>query len=416
MARRGGGTALISVVACLGICTASASTSAAQTATLASGPVASDVRGPVASDVRGPVASGIEAPASAIPWESVGPGWFVALWGPRAAVYPGPAITKWEQQKTTLFLVDPQGGRYLIATLPAPSLYQLYDWSGDGRRVLIGTPTTGDQPKSQVEEIGLASGKVLSKFTSSGSNTFDTWYQFTRPDGLAVLRSSQNANGVISVSRLSLSGETQQTYPVAHPTIASANSALLPSLDGTEMVVAADQGLALFANNGTFLKDIGPSAKACSPERWWGTTDLVASCESMASNSSAVPALWLVPDNGTAPTQLTFPKPPDYGDVNGWKVGNAIYLQALGPCGTEFLARRLPNGATQQVPVPKAANDERVIGAWDTQVALQAVLGCGGGKSLFWFDPNTAKETPLLGSPLNGGGVLAAIAYPGLQP
>ena len=74
---------------------------------------------------------------------------------------------------------------------------------------------------------------------------------------------------MISVARLSLSGETQQTYPSAHPAIASANSALLPSLDGTELVVAADHGLALFANNGTFLRDIGPSAKACSPERWW---------------------------------------------------------------------------------------------------------------------------------------------------
>ena len=28
-----------------------------------------------------PVASGVQAPASAIPWENVGPGWFVALWG-----------------------------------------------------------------------------------------------------------------------------------------------------------------------------------------------------------------------------------------------------------------------------------------------------------------------------------------------
>jgi TolB protein len=362
-----------------------------------------------------PVASGVQAPASAIPWVNVGPGWFLALWGPHAAVYPGPAITKWEQQKTTLFLVDPDGGRYLIDTLPAPSLYQLYDWSGDGRRALIGTPTTGAQPKSRVEEIDLASGKVLSQFTSSGSNTYDDWYQFTRPKGLALLRSSQDDNGVISLARLSLTGETQQTYPSARPVVASANSALLPSLDGTELVVAADHGLELFANNGTFLRGIGPLAKACSPERWWGPNDLVASCVSLSVNSSAVPALWLVPVNGPAPSQLTFPKAPDYGDVNGWKVGNAVYLQALGACGTEFLARRLSNGATKQVNVPKAANDERVIGASGGQLALQAVVGCGGGQSLFLFDPTTAKETALLGPPLNGGGVLSALPYPGLQ-
>ncbi len=122
------------------------------------------------------MASGVEAPASAIPWNGVGPGWFLALWGPHAAVYPGPTIEKWEQQKTTLFLVDPHGGRYLIATLPAPSLYQLYDWSGDGRRALIGTPTMAAHPKPQVEEIDLASGKVLSRFTSSGPNPYGEWY------------------------------------------------------------------------------------------------------------------------------------------------------------------------------------------------------------------------------------------------
>lgn len=363
-----------------------------------------------------PVASGVEAPASAIPWESVGPGWFVALWGPHAAVYPGPAIEKWEQQKTTLFLVDPHGGRYLIATLPAPSLYQLYDWSGDGRRVLIGTPTTAAHPKPQVEEIDLASGKALSPFTSTSSSPYGEWYQFTRPTGLALLRSSQAANGVISVTRLSLSGETQQAYPAALPAVASVNSSLLPSLDGTELVVAAAHGLALFANNGTFLKDVGPLTKACSPDRWWDDTDLVASCQTLGPNSSAVAALWLVPVTGPAPSQLTFPKPPDYGDVNGWKVGKTVYTQALGACGTEFLARRLPNGTTQEVTVPKAANDERVIGAGSAQVALQAVVGCGGGQSLFWFDPTTAKETPLLGPPLNGGGVLTALPYPGLQP
>ena len=93
--------------------------------------------------------------------------------GPHAAVYPGPAITKWEQQKTTLFLVDPHGGRYLSrhasrsVAVPAVRLV--------GRR-----PARPDRDahqwrraKSRVEEIDLASGKILSQFTSSGSNTYD---------------------------------------------------------------------------------------------------------------------------------------------------------------------------------------------------------------------------------------------------
>jgi TolB protein len=43
-------------------------------------------------------------------------------------------------------------------------------------------------------------------------------------------------------------------------------------------------------------------------------------------------------------------------------------------------------------------------------------LACGSGETLFWFDPATATDTPLLGPQVNGGGVLAALPYPGLQP
>jgi len=412
MARWRAPGALFSVATCL---VASGFNSAA-----ASRPASSEAIGRSSTGLAlGMAPSGAEDPASAIPWRAVGQGWFVALWGPHAAFEGFPPPRNWEQQATTIFLVDPLGGRYRVAALPAPSSYQLFDWSGDGRRILVRTPSTGTDGRFDVEDIDLATGKVLHDFRGSNSVA---WYQYSRPKGLAILASSQavGEDGLASLVRLSLSGGIELVYPSSFPGVGalapsfSGVGGVLASLDGTELVVEAKDGLALVANNGTFIRDLGPRGETCSPERWWDSADLVVSCEPTASETGEV-ALWLVPASGEAAAQLTHPKPPDLGDVNGWKIGTAVYTQALGPCGSQFLARRKADGSTAAVSVPSAKYDVHVVGTYGTRLALQAMLGCGTGPSLFWFDPATAKETPLLGSPMNGGSVLAALPYPGLE-
>jgi TolB protein len=355
--------------------------------------------------------AGTQEAASAIPWGDVGPGWFVALWGEHAGIQCCPPPHGWQDQSSTLFLVDPLGGRYRIATWAAPSEYTLYDWSGDGARVLIGTPT-GTAARPRVEDIALATGKVLHTFAEVGS----AWYQYTRPDGLAVLASPYEAGDAPQpVVRLTLSGATELTYPTRFPIVGPTSGGLsggglLPSLDGTELVVAAQHGMALLANNGTFIRRVGPS-QLCYPDRWWDASDLVASCD-----GGSRPALWLVPVDGARATQLTSPRGQDEGDLDGWRVGTTVYTQAAGACAAEFLARRLADGQTEAVTVPGTGGDVHVVGAHGSELALQAKLGCGSAPTLFWFNPATAKETPLLGPPVNGGGVLSVLPYPGLEP
>jgi hypothetical protein len=315
-----------------------------------------------------------------------------------------------------LLLIDPLGGRYRVAVLPAPPYYGLLDWAGDGRRVLIGTPPTGPQHRSEIEDVDLGTGQVLHHFTASSS---DYSYRYTRPDGLAILASGQSfgQSGSGPLVRLSLSGTTQLTYPTSFPGIGAFSpifsSGVLPSLDGTELVVEARKGMALLANNGTFVRDIGPTGQDCGPQRWWSPTELVASCQRLGSN--ALPALWLVPTTGQAASQLTSPKSPHLGDLDGWKVGTAVYTQAAGACGTEFLAVRQPDGGTKPVRVPHAALDVIVVGAQGARLALQAKLGCGQATSLFWFNPQIGTETPLLGPPMDRGTALAVLPYPGLE-
>jgi len=356
-------------------------------------------------------AAGVELPASVIPWGQVGPGWQVALWGPHAAISPGSQSATWDQQPTTLFLVDPAGGRYKVTTLPAPSDYVLSDWSGDGRRVLLLEP--GGDGGSTFDEVDLPTGRVLHRVTQSEEASA----RFTRPTGQAFLAWTTGVDeSSTTLVRTSWTGAVQLSYPTTYPGLGSLTTFFLSMLDGTQLVVGTSAGMALIDNNGTFVRAIGPAGRACTPTRWWDPADFVASCQPPTTGASAESSLWLVPVSGGPATQLTNPVAPDYGDSNGWQVGSNVYVQASGACGTEFLALRDPDGTTSKVNVPGATDSVEVIGAHQSQLSLLAQMACGSGESLFWFDPATETETPLLGPQVNGGGVLAALPYPGLQP
>ena len=406
-----------SVIGCAAVLAACGSASAAEpgarATTIGSPPPSSAVL--TATRTSAAVTNGQGLPTSAIPWASVGPGWFVALWGPKPGAAEGPQTARWVRQPTTLYLVAPNARRYRITTWPAPAGYQLLDWSGDGRRVLVLKPTTGTPTQETVEVVDLRTGGIVQTLSvPTLANAL-----FTRPTGKAVLVWSDESTSPTSTPsfvRLSPSGAMQLVYPTMYPQTGSLGTGVLPSLDGTQVVVGATNGMALLNNNGTFVTTLGPSGRNCSPVRWWNHTEFLASCQPPSGSSTLSPALWLVPVNGNAPTQLTFPVPPDNGDVGGWQVGSNTYVQALGACGSEYLAKREANGSTTPVKVPNNARDDvEVVGAHGSQVALLARLACGAGTSLFWLDPVTAKEKPLLGPPLNGGGVMDAKPYPGLE-
>jgi TolB protein len=80
-------------------------------------------------------AHGVEAPLGAIPWSRVGPGWVLAMWSPvpglGAGEQPPPGTPTYQTATTTLYLVDPAGGRYAVTTFPPPgegSTPNLVDW------------------------------------------------------------------------------------------------------------------------------------------------------------------------------------------------------------------------------------------------------------------------------------------------
>jgi TolB protein len=70
---------------------------------------------------------------------------------------------------------------------------------------------------------------------------------------------------------------------------------------------------------------------------------------------------------------------------------------------------------TTKVTVPGVDSYSSVLitGVTADKLVLRAEMGCGSGISLLTYDPAANTSTVLLGPPVNGGGVIQAVLYPG---
>ncbi|MBV9514067.1 MAG: hypothetical protein JO280_08530 [Mycobacteriaceae bacterium] len=360
-------------------------------------------------------AHGVEGGIGDVPWSKVGPGWMLAMWSPAVPTRPGqspPAGSPTEATATTtLYLVDPAGNRYAITTFPPPGegpTPELMGWSGDGSHALF--VNRGPGP-STVIEVDLHTG-AQTTINAAGDP------RYTLPEGKAILLSSSpSASGPATLKRVDLAGNLQLTYPTDQ--LGSPfNGAYLSTPDGTQLVLGTKAGLVMMGNDGKVGATVSiPGQTYCIPLRWWdgnaGTT-VLAKCDG-AGNASR---LWMVPINGGTPTGLTAPndgqKGPDYGDGNAWHLPEGTFVQAYGACGVIYLAKLNADGTTTPVTVPDVDNGTIVVvGVNGSHLDLHARLACGAGESLLDYDPVANTTTVLLGGPVNAGGVIDAVAYPG---
>jgi hypothetical protein len=367
---------------------------------------------PATAHADNPAAQGVEAPLGAVPWSQVGPGWVLATWSPVSGRHPGetapPGEPGYQTAATTLYLVDPAGGRYAITTFAPPgdgSRPELVDWSGDGSRALFETGGYGS-PKV-LTDVDLHSG---AQTTVTVNGSFES-ARYTRPEGKALLLEAPGYNSQGSLERVDLAGNHQLTYPVAKDF-----GGYLSTPNGTQLVLGTDAGLAVMGNDGVPGKALPIAGqKDCSPTRWWDTASTIVLARCSASPGSQ---LWLVPIDGGTPTALTAPnngqKGPDYGDTTAWQLPAGTYVQALGACGVIFLAKLNADGTTSKVTVPNVQGATIiVVGVNAGDLDLQAKAGCGGGQSLVDYNLSADTSTVLLGPPVNGGGVIDAVPYPG---
>jgi hypothetical protein len=419
------GLAALAAVMLAGCSSPSGSTPAYSTSATPAPPTSA-----VAAPAAPAVAHGVKAAIGDVPWAKVGRGWTLAMWSPATPHMPGaqpdPDEQKPETDTTTLYLVDPQGNRYTIATFGTDDerAPELLDWSGDGSHALLGASYPAP---SNVVSIDLHTGAQ----TTLPVNGYP---RYSHPDGKSLLVATDynsNNNQPGTLTRLDLAGNEQQSYPTDQLGAAGKFSGdYLESLDGTQLVLATEgkqvaprsaNSLVVMGNDGKIIRTLpSPMAKAeCSPVRWWDATVILAHCSNDAGSQ-----LWEVPLDGGTPTALTAVNsgqeddPGFGGDIDdgvAYHLPSGTFLQSAGACGTAFLSRLTPDMHTTRVQIPGVSDSVIVAGATADKLLILGKVGCSGTTSMLTYDPAANTSTVLLGPPINGGGVTDARLYRGQE-
>jgi hypothetical protein len=334
---------------------------------------------------------------ASVPWSRIGPGWALAEYstgsgGDGFAVKPG---------ADTLYLVDPAGGRYAVATWaknsPQTNWY-LQAWSGDGQRALFAYSTAS---REQADQVDLRTGQVTSFWLPSDVSLLG----YTRPDGLNIV-AERGTGSTVSLLRYNLTGQLQQSLGSLP---AFTGIAYQPA--GAELAVGQAHGLALISNGGGVIRTLAiPGNTACSAERWWSADTILASC----GTTSVGPRLWLVPANGSAPRALTPVRTDssfDFGDFDAWQLSSGLYLDGYGACGTLVIGRQPVHGAETQLNVPGQTGSDLIVTATRSALLIYRMDPCAPGGSLIWLNPATKAFTVAVPAHGRQWGVIAAVPY-----
>lgn len=353
------------------------------------------------------LAAGQAGPRSAVPWSLVGPGWVLAEYTKTPLPRPPAPV---QAKPTTLYLVDPLGGRYEMYRWPAsqsgPSGWPLIDWSGDRARALFWSSTPGGP--NVVRQLVLATGAVTSFTLPAGVRPVG----YTRPKGTNLLAFDgiSGGQGLEKVQRFDLTGALQATLATG-----SGLSGPVGSPDGTTVAIGTSTGIGLVSNAGGSLRrfTIERPSGGCRAERWWNASTVLAACLPPGSGAWQ---LWLVPTHGAGPTALTPVRTagPDLGDSLAWRLPSGLYLQAAGAgCGT-FIVRQAAGGSVTPVNGQGDGGVNTVLAVVGGRMLVRTGAGCPSSGSLIWLNPATGTSQKLLTATFSERGVTDAVAYGGL--
>lgn len=347
---------------------------------------------------------------ASVPWSKIGAGWLLATWSSSTSVASG-SVTG--TPPSTIYLVDPEGGRYSLG--PGPTTGVLTDWSGNGADALFLVPTTPAATGTinfGAVVVDLRSG-ATSQF-SVGASVGQDAIQFSKPDGTAIVVTGPQDR------RYSLTGTLEESYPTSVPGATGSTTtgstttggAFAETPTGTELAVPASGGIDVMTNGGKALRYIGPppGLQSCTLDGLWEATSVLESCGS---------ELWTQPLSGGVANRLaTAATGPVL--IDGWMVGTRVVAEA-GACGTTWLETASPGGTLATISVPDVSSGGSVepVGARGTQLGVVLRPGCDAGTAqqqdttLAWYDPATNAVTALLGSLAGGGTVDAAVLFHG---
>jgi hypothetical protein len=341
------------------------------------------------------LAHGTEASRDAIPWDKVDEGWNLASWADVAD------LSHQRSMAPTLYLLNPIGGRYKIATLPTGSTLAL--WSPDRKRAVIRAHATA--AGAMLQEWDLTTGQLRMEFASREDSSL---VGYTRPLGRALLLSHLGDVGhPPRLERVGTDGRHQQDYPTSATQVGAFDQApALYTPDGLQLVLGAQRGLVVLGNDGEIAREIPlpQGYEACIPRRWWSDRVALVVCTMLKPITHN---LWLFPIGGGAPSALT--RATDgFGYVDAWRFSTGTMLERGSGCGPGELAtlNRDGTGARLSVPLPLGVKGRiSVVGVHGDQATFLSTGCAPNGRSLFSYNLVTGSTSVLLGPGLNGGTV-----------
>lgn len=302
----------------------------------------------------------------------------------------------------TIYLVNPIGGRYRIATL-APNTFPAL-WSPDRRRAVMHSYVGA---RDTLREYDLRTGRQLASFVLGNRSLLS----YAGPGAHSLLVSSPAVgDGTTSLELVSTAGILQRTLP---STISAFGpfSTVLYRPDGSAFLAAGRHGFVVVGDDGRLIRQVGfpAGAQQCRVNHWWTAEIAIGTCSYLTpGNGSGVQNLAEIPVEGGAVRAITHVSSPHYGFTDAWQFSSGILASVAGSCGSGELATidtagnsrpypyRLPVGVTGQA---------RLLGVHADR-AILITGSCGTrGRSVVSLDLRTGVTSALLGPGLNGGSV-----------
>ncbi len=353
------------------------------------------------------VGAGRTASRGAVPWKNVGPGWTLVTYTTAT-----PFAARPKAGATTLYLVDPAGGKYALYRWPRVPAYggvSLLAWSGDGQRAMLEVAKSPTSNAQQLDQLALASGKLTR--LSLPAATFPISY--TRPDGLAVLAyHTLSSPAGIQLVRYSLTGALEKvlfTEKISGDGFIDVSSSSPYNPTGTALATTliangriAPGNTLLISNAGGLVRRYS-SAGSCEFVRWWTSASLL-------TGNCAGRRLFATPIGGGRAVPLTPATTSSFLRVdNAWLLAGHTYVQLYGlACGTGSLAV-VRNGHLATVSVPKLGAGPAIVTA-STSSLLIVAQQCMGSSGMLWFNPINKTEVKVLSSN-QGQGVIGWLPY-----
>ncbi|MCL1598789.1 MAG: hypothetical protein M3094_06375 [Actinomycetia bacterium] len=306
-----------------------------------------------------------------VDWNLVGPRWTLAL-------YDAQSVTTMTAGPTILYLVDPDGTRYEVASWPMGGPYAIAGWAGTGDTALV---LRADNQAAIVDlRTGIETGTV-----PLPTDYYASPITFTLPTGrnLVVLTDDGTTQRVERHTRsgtvLAVLGE--QTTP----SDVRRSLEWLYGYDGTFALVKHSGGIELVENDGTFVRGLWtPMGRTCAPVRWWTADSFLASClgDGSAFGHDFYSQLWILETDGTAGDMLTaFPPGSvpfvDFGFIDAWRLPSQTILQWSGDCGAANVQELAADGSASPLG---GTSSHRFVEADASGMTILAWQACDGSE------------------------------------